>query len=160
MAHEHAFQHCAGVAGEMEAIRDLAGRGCPLARRVGRGAGAITTDDVRRSGLLLQPRNERLRRPLRPHIEQLVSFHIDDQCSVVVVATHRDIIHAEHQWWRGRWQRESGGVRTRRIRVLRLALRQWRRAHLVPGRPPTRTPMSSSSSFSSVVRRPYRLIRG
>jgi hypothetical protein len=76
-------------------IGGLNGRGCPLARTLGVGAGTVTADHLH-PGMPPQPVRERLGASVRQEVDNPAPLKVAQDRAVAVAAAPRPIIHAEH----------------------------------------------------------------
>ena len=87
----------------MKAVRDLGGRGCPLARALGIGARPIPRDHLH-PWVLPEPLRHGLGGAIREERHGLAALQIDQDRAIRVAFPQGEIIHPEH---RGRGQRRD-----------------------------------------------------
>lgn len=83
----------------MEPIGNLDGVRCASSRAIGIVQCSIARDDLH-AGMCLQPVRERLSRAIAEHLDGLVTFQINEQCSVGLTFTKGKIVHTDDLWLR------------------------------------------------------------
>ena len=120
MTQQHAPDHVAEVAQQMEAVRHLDRLRRAPARAVGVLPAPVAADD-RDLRVLPQPRRDSRRRPIGQEVDESVPLQIDQHRPVAPPLAPGEIVHAADADRRGRWRGRAADQAQQGVRARRLA---------------------------------------
>jgi hypothetical protein len=95
MTVEDRLEGVGGVAQQMKTIGDLDRLGSALADAVGIGTGPVTGNDLD-TGMLFQPRRQRLGLPVGQQVERAFPLQVADDRAVMLSTAEGEVIDVEH----------------------------------------------------------------
>ena len=117
---EHLVQRFPEILQQMKAVRDLGGRGRPLARALGIGGRAIACDHLH-TRMLPEPLRHGLGGAIREQRHGLATLQIDQHGAIGLAFPQGEIVHPEHRGGRQRRDRQPAEQAQQRVPAHRQA---------------------------------------